>query len=209
LGTRKQNQSVTITPRPIDVLFPSTLQRVLALFFCHPDESYHLTQIIDRVRAGRGVVQRTLTRLVASELVVAREQGRHRFFTANRETPLFAPLQELLVRTVGLVDPVRDALRTLRVRIRFAAIYGSTARHTDRSSSDVDLLVVSDDLTLEELYEALESAEQAIGRKVSPTLYTSAEFTRRRREANPFLTKLLAGDLIPLIGEPDAASQPR
>src|SRR5262245_13933078 len=119
------------------------------MFFCHPYQSYHLTQIIDRVHAGRGIVQRIVTRLVASELVVSRERGRHRFFEANRETPLFAPLQELLVRTIGLVDPVRDALQTLRPRIHLAMIYGSTAKHTDRATSDVDLLVVSDDLTLE------------------------------------------------------------
>jgi hypothetical protein len=36
---------------------------------------------------------------------------------------------------------------------------------------DIDVLVVADDLTLEEVYAALRSAETRLGRQFSPTLY--------------------------------------
>tara|TARA_R110002095_G_scaffold183667_2_gene160803 strand:- start:454 stop:654 length:201 start_codon:yes stop_codon:yes gene_type:complete len=59
-------------------------------------------------------------------------------------------------------------------------IYGSGPKGTDTASSDIDLLVVADDLSLEVLYAALAPVEASLDRKVSPTLYPSDEFENRR-----------------------------
>ena len=60
------------------------------------------------------------------------------------------------------------------------------------------LLLVSDVLTLEQVYTVLTPVEQQLGRRVSPTLYSVAEFRRRRTSNNPFLTKVLVGETIRL-----------
>jgi len=75
--------------------------------------------------------------------------------------------------------------------------------------SDIDVLVVSDDLTLEELFTALQDAERDLGRRVSPTLYTTDEFRRRRRSGHPFLTRVLDGPHVVLAGDLDAVAPPR
>jgi predicted nucleotidyltransferase len=94
-------------------------------------------------------------------------------------------------------------------RIRAAWIFGSIAKGTDRAQSDVDVMIVADGLTLEEAFTALEAAELSLGRKVSPTLYTSKEFERRQKANNPFLTKVLAGERILLMGDENAAATAR
>jgi hypothetical protein len=59
-------------------------------------------------------------------------------------------------------------------------------------------------LTLEELYAAFSAAERKLGRKINPTLYTSAEFQKRLLGRHPFITKLLVkGNYIELIGNID------
>ena len=76
---------------------------------------------------------------------------------------------------------------------------------TQAAASDIDLLLVSDTMTLEAVYRLLATAEQALGRRINPTLYTSEEFDRRVREGNPFLKRVLAGESAVLIGTlPDA-----
>ena len=110
-----------------------------------------------------------------------------------------------LCKTVGLHAPIRDVLKPLEDRIAFAAIYGSVAKHTDTATSDVDLLVVSDELTLEALYAALAPAEETLARKINPTLYTSREFERRPKARSAFLKRLLAGEHVVLIGNDRAA----
>jgi predicted nucleotidyltransferase len=77
----------------------------------------------------------------------------------------------------------------------------------DRAQSDVDVLIVADDLTLEEVYPALAPAEKRLGRPVNPTLYTPVEFRRRRDDRNSFLSKVLAAEHRDLIGDEHAASR--
>lgn len=81
---------------------------------------------------------------------------------------------------------------------------GSAAQARDTAASDFDLLVVSDTLTLEDLYLALAPVEAALGRRIQPTLYTTAEFRQRRRSDQSFVSRVLAGDTVVLIGDLDA-----
>lgn len=64
--------------------------------------------------------------------------------------------------------------------------------------SDIDVLVVSDGLMLETAFELLAQAEQALGRKVNPTVLTCAEFRRAMR--GPFWPKVFRGRWVALIG---------
>jgi predicted nucleotidyltransferase len=105
-----------------------------------------------------------------------------------------------------MVEPIRQALAPLAEGITLALIYGSVAKGTDTAASDIDLLVVADDLTLEALYSALAPVEASLDRKISPTLYTTAEFDSRRAAGNPFLTRVLEGEHLVLIGSEDDAA---
>lgn len=98
------------------------------------------------------------------------------------------------------------ALEKLSAGIKFAVLYGSVAKGTDSATSDIDLLIVTDQLTLEQVFEALEPAEQQLGRRVSPTVFTSDEFLRRRKSKHPFLTKVLAGTHTVLLGAEDVVA---
>jgi predicted nucleotidyltransferase len=162
---------------------------------------FAITDLIARAGTGSGISQRILARLVAAELVTASYLGRRRMYRANRASPVFPELHGLFVKTVGLVEPIREALRPIADRIDLALIFGSIAKGTDHAGSDVDLLVVTDELHLDQIYAALEPAEATIGRKVSPTVYNSKEYADRVRKKNPFLAKVLAGDYLELIGD--------
>ena len=87
---------------------------------------------------------------------------------------------------------------------RLALLYGSVPKGTDTASSDVDLLVVGDELTLEDLYAVLAAVDTSLDRKINPTLYTSKEFDQRRNAGNAFLMRVLAGKHMVLIGEEHA-----
>jgi len=94
-------------------------------------------------------------------------------------------------------------------RIDLALLYGSVPKGTDTANSDIDLLVIADELMLEELYLALVPVETSLGRKINPTLYTSREFGRRRDEGSAFLKRVLSGKHIVLFGEERDASAAR
>lgn len=190
----------SLPPSLADALFSSTQQRVLGLLFGQPGSSFFATEIIARLGAGSGAVQRELKRLADSGLVSVTRVGNQKHYQANPESPIYAELCAMVRKTVGLVEPLRQALEPARDAIYLALIYGSVAKRRETASSDVDLLLVSDSLTLEDVYRLLRPAEESLGRTINPTLYTEEEFDRRLREDNAFLKRVLAGDVLMLIG---------
>lgn len=77
---------------------------------------------------------------------------------------------------------------------------------TDTASSDIDLLLVADDLTLEDVYSALIPVEAELDRRIHPTLYTSREFAERKSARNPFLANVLGGDHVIVMERPPLLS---
>ena len=191
-----------------DALFSRTQQRVLGLLFGQPARSFFATELIGLVGAGSGAVQRELKRLAESGLVTVTRVGNQRHYQANPISPLFGPLHEIALKTTGLAEPLRAALQPLAERILAASVYGSVAAGTDTANSDIDLLLVADGVPLEEIHAALETTEQRLARRISVTLYTLEEFRRRKEKGNAFLTKVLAGALIPLLGDISAGLEP-
>ncbi|MCC5874384.1 MAG: nucleotidyltransferase domain-containing protein [Gammaproteobacteria bacterium] len=184
-----------------DALFTSTQQRVLGLIFGQPDRSFFASEIIARLVAGSGAVQRELKKLADSGLVTVSRVGNQKHYQANASAPVFAELCALMRKTVGLTEPLRQALAPALSEIELALVYGSVAKGSATAGSDVDLLLVSDSLTLERVYELLTPAEAQLGRSINPTLYTADEFRRRRRDGNTFLERVLTDATLVLHGQ--------
>lgn len=186
-----------------DALFSATQQRVLALLFGQPERSFFTNELIGLVGAGSGAVQREVKRLVDSGLVTVTRLGSQKHYQANAAAPIYEELRGIVTKTLGPAEVLRAALAPLGDTVRMALVYGSVAKGSDTAQSDIDLLLVSDTLTLEQVYGVLAPVEAQLGRRVSPTLYSVAEFRRRRTSGNPFLTKVLAGETIPLTEDRD------
>ncbi len=77
------------------------------------------------------------------------------------------------------------------------------------TAGDVDLMIVSDELTLEQIYAAIAPAERELARRINPTLYTTEEFLRRRKTGDSFVTKVLTGEHIVLAGDEHGIAAPR
>ncbi|MCP5151987.1 MAG: MarR family transcriptional regulator [Chromatiales bacterium] len=192
-----------------DALFTTTQQRVLALLFGQPDRSFFASELIERTGSGSGAVQRELKRLASSGLVTVKDIGRQKHYQANPDCPVFEELRSLVRKTIALAEPVRQALAPLADRIALALVYGSVAKGHDTARSDVDLLVVADDLALETLYATLAPVESSLGRRINPTLYTTDEYRARRAAGSSFLTRMLEGEYLVLMGDTDVESGAR
>ena len=186
-----------------DALFTKTQQRVLGVIFGRPERSFYASALIRDAGTGSGAAQRELAKLEESGLVVARRIGNQKHYQANVASPLFSELRNIVLKTVGLAEPLRDALKPLSKAIRAAFVYGSVAKATDQSASDIDLMIISDSLTYSEVFGALEQVTRALGRKVNPTVYTAAEFSKRARTENAFVTRVLEQPRIWVIGSED------
>jgi len=187
------------TPAMLDALFGKTQQRVLSLLTSSPESRFFQQEIIESARSGSGAVQRELLKLVKAGLVLVETEGSLKRYQINRDSPVFEELRSIFEKTLGLAEPLRKALKPIARRISFAFIYGSVAKGTDKASSDLDLIVVSDHLNLGEVYKQLMPVERRLKRTINLTLYSEAEFEKEKQFS--FLKSVLAGKRIVLIGE--------
>lgn len=204
VGSKHTKRTGPATRSVADALFSRTQQRVFSLMFGQPERAFATSELIALASSGSGAVQRELQRLVDSKLVTSTATGRQKRYRANSASPIFEELRSIVEKTAGVPEQLRVALAPLGSRIQFALLYGSVAKETDTAASDIDVLLVSDELALDEVFVALQGAEQRLGRRVSPTLYASEEFLSRRRAGQPFLRRVLEGKHVVLIGSEHA-----
>ncbi len=114
--------------------------------------------------SNSGAVQRELTTLAGSGLVTVRSVGNQKHYQANADAPIFEELRGIVHKTFGLAEPLRQVLSPLAKKLVAAFVYGSVAKNTDTATSDIDLMVISDELTYPDLFAALEAANAVIGR---------------------------------------------
>lgn len=183
-----------------DALFSGTQQRVLAFLFGQPERSFFATELIGLAGGGSGAVQRELKRLEASGLITMTPLGNRKHYQANSQSPIFAELCGIVQKTVGLAKPLRAALAPFTPQIEAAFVYGSVAKRSDTAHSDIDLMLVSDTLEYADLYAALEQAATILGRTINPTIYTRQELSKRIKQKNAFVERVLAQAKIWLIG---------
>ena len=190
-----------------DALFSTIQQRVLAYLFGQPERSFFATELIKLAGGGSGAVQRELARLADSGLVTVSRVGTQKHYQANPKSPIFSELCAIAQKTVGLAEPLREALKPLAKRISAAFVYGSVAKRQDTAASDIDLMVVSGSLTYADLFAALEDASERLGRKVNPTVYSRRELAKRVKQGNAFVTRVLAQPKVWVVGgESDIAA---
>ena len=200
MGILKQASPSSIA----DALFPKVRQRVLAVLFAAPDRSFYTNEVIGLAQSGAGAVQRELAGLADAGLLTVRKLGNQKHFQANPASPVFAELRGLVLKTMGLADVLRAALAPLAPQIERAFVFGSIAKQQDTAASDVDLLVVSDTLGYGDVFGALESASQTLGRTVNPALYTADDFHARLQGDNAFINRVMQQPKIWLIGQDES-----
>jgi predicted nucleotidyltransferase/predicted transcriptional regulator with HTH domain len=161
-----------------NALFSNVQQKVLALIFGRPERSFYMSEIVRNVRSGNGAVERELLRLQESGLVSVERVGNQKHYRANRESPIFSELRNIVLKTSGLSEPLKQSLAPHASKIGAAFVYGSIAKGTDTASSEIDLMVIGNDLTYSDLYGGLQKAEDFLQRRVDATFLTIDEWNK-------------------------------
>jgi DNA-binding transcriptional ArsR family regulator len=192
--------------RPLDALLPKTRQGILSALLVQPEKTWYVSELARRMGVPSSSLQRELQDLTASGILKTHRQGRMVYFQANADSPIFPDLRGLLIKTAGVVDVLADALKPLATKVRVAFVYGSMATGSEQSSSDIDLMLVGT-LTPAELALPLRRARELLGRDVNPSVYTPAEFRKKRADKDHFLTRVLDKPKLFVLGNSNEVEQ--
>jgi predicted nucleotidyltransferase len=181
-------------------LFAKVQQRVLALIFSHPERSFYTSEIVRNVASGVGAVERELSKLERSGLVSVERIGNQKHYRANKAAPIFEELRGLIEKTVGLAEPLKKSFEPYAYAIKSAFIYGSVASGADTAHSDIDLMVIGDDLNYSDLYTAAQHVENKLRRKVRPLFLSPEDWRRKASDKGSVFSKISNSPKIFIIG---------
>ena len=187
-----------------DSLFTKTQQKVLGLLFRKPDESFYLNEIVRLAGMGKGTIRRELEKMTQAGLLTLKRIGNQNHYQANSSSPVYNELISITRKTFGISDVIEQALQPFKNNIQFAFIYGSIAKGTDTAKSDIDLMIVGDDLGYSEMMNLLIPVETEIQRPINPSIYSLQDLNKKIEDENHFIMRVLEQQKINIIGDANA-----
>ncbi len=174
----------------------------MALLYGRPDEEFYINQLMKATGSGSGAIQRELKRMTEAGLIIREKKGNQVYYQANSKSPIFNELKSVVRKTFGVADVIREALVPFAKDIKAAFIFGSIAKSTDDRKSDIDVMIIGD-ITFDDAVSSVMKAQSVLSREINPIVYPVAEFRKRVVEKHDFITDVMQGEKIFLVGDED------
>jgi len=178
---------------------------ILEIFFRDPEKSYYLRELGRIIGKEPGIFQREINKLVGSGILLSEYRAKSRFFNLNKKYPLYEEFKSIFFKTLGAEGKLREILKKIK-NIRTAFVFGSYAKKTEDSFSDIDLMLIGnpdEDL----LIPKITKLEKQLGREINYHIFSPADWRKGLRQKNSFLENILAGPKIFLIGNENEPSR--
>ena len=179
------------------ILSSRTRAEIFRLLFGMSDQELHLREIQRRSGMNDSTIRQELRKLVRLGLVKDRKDSNRIYYKANRSHPLYPEVNNLVLKTVGLVDILKDALRDERIQVAF--VFGSIAEGNETALSDVDLFVIGK-LGLRTISGLLTGVSEKIGREINPHVMSVNELRKRIEAGEHFISGLIKSPKLYIIG---------
>jgi uncharacterized protein len=187
-----------------EILSSNIRAEIFRNLFGVSQQSLHLREIERRTGFAVGTVQQEIKKLKRLDIITQIKDGNRVYYKANTDHPLYPDIRNLVLKTNGLADLLKDVL-SAETKIKIAFVFGSVARQEEKAISDVDLLVIGD-IGLRKLTGLLMDVSGKLGREINPHRFTESEFISRKKEKDHFLQQVLKSHKIFIIGKEDELS---
>ena len=175
------------------------LLRILAL---NPESSFNINELSRQTGFSLRGVEVELKNLLSGGILRREVSGNQHRYQLDPLCPIYKEIKGIIIKTVGIAEEIKRALKPAEKEIKLAFVYGSFASGDYGNDSDVDLFIVTE-LPGIKLAELLGSLQSEIARSINISQFSSAEFSQRKQESDHFLIRVLEGPKIILIGHED------
>jgi len=180
------------------ILSSRTRAEIFRLLFGATEDELHVREIQRRSGLNDRTVRQELSKLARLDLVKGRKDSNRVYYKANKVNPLYSEIHNLVLKTVGLVDILRAALKEGQIQMAF--IFGSFAEGKETADSDVDLFVIGD-LGLRRISTLLSGTSEKIGREINPHVMNINEFRKRINADDHFISGVMKSRKLFIVGE--------
>lgn len=187
----------------INLFRSKTRTNLLLQFFVRRRNKFFMRELSRILGVSVGNVRRELINLEKQDIIKSEKIGNLKFYSVNKNNPIYRSLKEIIVKTIGIPDQLRDMVKNQK-DIILAFIYGSYANGEIEPESDIDFFVLVKNNRIENTYENLNRQvailEKKFDREININWIDEAEFLEKIREKNPFIKDITSGNLIFIKG---------
>ena len=174
---------------------------IFELFFNDPEKEYYLRQIEKITGYSVGNIRRELLLLESEGLFEHRMLGKLKLYKLNTEYNLYNQRKDIIRKTISIEGRLSNIINKYG-DIDFAFIYGSFARAKEKSSSDVDVMIIGG-VDIKKIKRDLFEYQSNLGREVNNIIYKSEEFLDKVKSGNHFIHSIVKEPKIFLKGAED------
>lgn len=161
-----------------------------------------MKEILRLTGMGVATIKRELDRMLASGILHMNKIGNQHHYQANPGCPIYGELITIIKKTVGLTEPIREALEPLSKKIDWAFVFGSVASGKESAASDIDLMIIGD-VGFSEAANALYSIQEALGREVNPKIFRNNEWAKSEKDNDAFVREVMDKPRMDVMGGKD------
>jgi predicted nucleotidyltransferase len=185
-----------------DLIFGTYRRDVLALLLLHPEQALHVREIGRLTGKVPGTLLRELNRLSDAGVLTRKTVGNQVQFQADPSCPIFDDLRNILRKTAGVADLLKEALVTLGKQVQIAFVFGSVARGEETSRSDIDVLTIGT-ASLESVVKVLAPLQAQLQREINPVVISKREAHAKLLARDRFMSRIALEPKMFLIGTED------
>ena len=182
-----------------DLIISNTCVKIFALFLDNPNDMFHVREVVRRVDEEINAVRRELIHLEKKGILKREPRVNRVYYYLDKNYPHFFDLLSIQAKNTGLgANIIKNRIRL--GKIKFAMLSGKFARGIRDNPEEVDLLVVGT-VVLPELSLLIKEEEEKRKHEINYTVMTEEEFNFRKRRRDPFITSVIYGSRVMLIGD--------
>lgn len=182
-----------------DLITSKTRVKILALFLDNSNDMFHVREVVRRVDEEINAVRRELINLEKKGILKREPRVNRVYYYLDKNYPHFFDLLSIQAKNTGLgADIIKNRIRL--GKIKFAMLSGKFARGIRDNPEEVDLLVVGT-VVLPELSLLIKEEEEKRKHEINYTVMTEEEFNFRKKRRDPFITSVIYGSRVMLIGD--------
>jgi hypothetical protein len=185
-----------------DLITSKTRTKVLQLFLNQPHQMYHVREAVRQVDEEINAVRRELLYLQDKGILTSEKRSNRLYYRLVKEYPFYYELLRIASKTMGLGKEIL-ANKIKLGKVKFAMFSGKFVRRDKDAAEGVDLMVVGT-IVLPELAILVRNEEARLGVEINYTAMTEEEFKFRKQRNDPFLSQILTGSRVMLIGDEEA-----
>lgn len=173
-------------------------RKLFGRFFTDESREYYLRELERLTNVPVGNIRRELNKYIEDRLFLTRRVGNLLYYRLNTKHPLYNELKKILATEIGIETRLINILSKIS-GIYMAFIFGSFAKRTTKSDSDIDLMIVGNP-DREALAEKIGTFEKELQREINYQVRRKELFRGKCSGKSSFILKIIKEPKIFLIG---------